>query len=77
MKLLNEFNILFRKIPFAPLLAIYEGGPALAIPRGELLCWNFIVLLKSQISNNFQLPKFENLNIVSFWKVMVTRNAGA
>ena len=25
--------------------------PALVIPRGDLLCWQFIDLLKSQISN--------------------------
>ena len=29
-------------------------NPALVIPRGDLLCWSFIDLLKFQISNKFQ-----------------------
>ncbi|MDI6688315.1 MAG: hypothetical protein QME06_08875 [Desulfobacterales bacterium] len=41
---------------------VKNPGPedqALAIPRGNLLCWQFIDLLKSQISNYKQFPMTE------------------
>ncbi len=55
----------------------YPEGRALVIPRGDLLCWKFIDLLKSQITNKFQFKheirisksetnsKFECLNTLN------------